>query len=135
MDNTEKYTKVFDDWIAHGNRLLKIGDAIFLPTIDYKDGDVGTFAYVNDTHIYMGYVRKSVFGELISWKRTKIMRDTNMRRISLHRFASNLIAYDYRRNSVYKMNMISILFSFDQIDTGQLPERVLEELMIQKLSK
>lgn len=133
MKNPEEYIKAFDDWIAQGNRLLKIGDTIFLPTVDFKDGDVGILACVcNNMHTYRGFVPKQRFGETISERKTGILRDAKMKRISLHHFANRLISWDSHRDDDLP---ILLLFSFDQIDTGQLPSWIVEELMIQKLSK
>lgn len=130
MDKNEEYTNVFDDWISKGNRLLKIGDTAFLPIIDYEDENIYVCACDN-IHTYSGVVIKQRFGEMISEKRTGIIMDKKMKHLSLHDFATNLIYWDSRAG----MSIILVLFSFDQIDTGQLPKHILEELMIQKLSK
>ena len=129
METIEKYIKAFDDWRDKGNRLLKIGDTIFLSMYLDKNAKYVHVYACDNIHTYRGWMAKSEFGKMISEKRTRLLIDIGMNHISLYDFAWFLIYYNSRHN------IDNTLFSFDQIDTGQLPKRVLEELMIQKLSK
>lgn len=130
MEKPEEYIKAFDDWVAEGNRLLKIGDTVLLSMYLSKTVKcVYTYAYDNAQNTYSGWIQKSVFGKMISDKTERMLINMGMNHITLYHFAWGLIYYNSRHN------IDNTLFSFDQIDTGQLPKRVLEELMIQKLSK
>ena len=128
----EEYVKTFDDWINKGNRLLKIGDTVLLimRTIRLQHGDIYLVYACDNVHTYSGWMAKSVFGKMISEKATGILIDKGMEHISLYNFADKLIYH----NSRYGIGF-TILFSFDRIDTEQLPGWIVEELMIQKLSK
>lgn len=124
-----EYIKAFDDWFEKGNRLLKIGDTIFLYMyLDKNARHVHIYACDN-FHTYRGWIPRSVFGKMISENRTRLLIDMGMNHISLYDFAWFLIYYDSRHS------IDNTLFSFNQIDTGQLPEWIVKELIRQKLTK
>lgn len=126
----EKYSNAFGDWVRKGNRLLKIGDACFL-LIDIDQSDDTIFVYECDNvHTYKGWIKKQEFGMMILKKTMRLPMDLGLRHVALYDFVINLIWMDSQHdidNNTY--------FSFDQIDTEQLPGWIVEELVIQKLSK
>ena len=130
MNKREKHTKTFDDWIAQGNRLLKIGDTIFLIIDIDKDTNYVLTYVCGNTGTHSGWLPKWLFGEMIDTTKKRDLIPFESDCMALHDFAKDLILYD-TLHSIDK----TVLFSFDQIDMRQLPGRVLEELMIQKLSK
>ena len=134
MEKTEEYIKLFDDWVAEGNRLLKIGDTAFLPIIDYETGIILIYACDN-VHTYKKWVPKQLFGKMIYERKKGRLIYKNINHIPLHDFARDLIYWDSQWSFRQDMSIVLILFSFNQIDTGQLPERIVEELVRQKLSK
>lgn len=136
MDKREEYMKAFDDWFTQGNRLLKIGDQVFLPITIFRAGPLRKFdgllvyVYDNAQNTYSGWITRERFGEIITEKIPRILQSLGIKPISLRDFAMNLIFY----NSQHDMDR-TILFSFNQIGTGQFPEWIVEELVRQKLSK
>lgn len=135
MENPDEYIKIFNDWFNKGNRLLKIGDKVFIPIMVYRAGPLrlfdGLLIYIyDDEHTYSGWITKEIFGEMITKKTPRILKSLGITPIPLHDFAQNLIFYNSRHGIGN-----AVLFSFDQIDTGQLPEWIVEELVRQKLSK
>lgn len=130
MENEGVYTKAFDTWFDKGNRLLKIGDTVFLLIL--IDTDCTALIYACDNvHTYKGWMRIPVFGKMISEKRTGLLINIGMEHTTLYNFAFDLIWADH----CYGKDVDNTLFSFDQIDTEQLPGWIVEELVKQKLSR
>ena len=125
----EEYSKTFDDWISKGNRLLKIGDTVLLVLRKIEDSYL--IYACDNVHTYRGWMAKSEFGKILSDGETGILVAKGMAHITLYNFARRLIYYDWR----YGIGAPTVLFSFDLINTEQLPGWIVEELMIQKLSK
>ena len=135
MKNPEEYIKTFEYWLAEGNRLLKRGDKIFLAIRTFRAGPLRKFdtllVYVCDNvHTYSGWIMKKQFGEMIVKKTPRMLITLGIRPMPLYDFAMNLIFYNSRHGITN-----TVLFSFDQIDTRQLPGWIVEELVRQKLSK